>query len=285
MDFAFFDRTARGRLIVTGRDRNDLIHRLCTNAVVGLEKGRGVPACFCTNRGRLIDWTVILERGDDLLILSGNPERLAGHILQYTISEDVTVRNYMAIEILACGPKAREVLGVDLERWSFTERAMAGVKVQIVRVEPLLGDAYVVLAPDAVALRKVLAEHGPALEPAQVEDFRVRAGIPAHPGEINEEHNPWEARLDEAISLRKGCYVGQEVIARLNTYDKVQRRLVGLRLDEPRPAGETLTRDGGIVGLLTSVSGRVALGYVQGALAEPGTALDGARVVALPIHG
>jgi folate-binding protein YgfZ len=283
MDFAFFDRTARGRLIVTGRDRNDLIHRLCTNAVVGLEKGRGVPACFCTNRGRLIDWTVILERGDDLLILSGNPERLAGHILQYTISEDVTVRNYMAIEILACGPKAREVLGVDLDRWSFTERAMAGVKVQIVRVEPLLGDAYVILAPDAVALRRVLAEHGPALEPAQVEEFRVRAGIPAHPSEINEEHNPWEARLDEAISLRKGCYVGQEVIARLNTYDKVQRRLVGLRLDEPRPAGGTLSRDGGIAGLLTTVSGRIALGYVQGALAEPGTALDGARVVALPM--
>lgn len=283
MDFAFFDRAARGRLIVTGRDRNDLIHRLCTNVVVGLERGRGVPACFCTNKGRMIDWTVVLERGDDLLILSGNPERLAGHILQYTISEDVTVRNYMAIELLVCGPRAREVLGVDLERWCFTDRALAGVKVHVVRVEPLLGDAYVVLAPDAVALRKMLAEHGPALDPVQVEELRVRGGIPAHPNEINEEHNPWEARLDEAVSLRKGCYIGQEVIARLDTYDKVRRRLVGLRLEAPREASAPLSREGEVVGLLTTVAGRIALGYVDGDQAEPGTPLDGARVVALPM--
>ncbi len=283
MDLAFYDRTARGRLIVTGRDRKDLLHRLCTNAVAGLEKGNGVPACFTTPKGRLIDWTVVLDRGDDLLLLSGNPERLAGHIQQYTITEDVTVRNYMAIEIVVCGPGAKAFLGVEIEPWCLAGRGLAGVQVEIVRIEPLLGDAYVVLAPDAVALRRLLAERGEALDPAAVDALRVRAGIPAVPSEINEEHNPWEAGLAGAISLQKGCYVGQEIIARLNTYEKVQRRLVGIRLDAPAAQGAPLTRDGEEVGRVTTPSGSLALAYVKSAFAEAGTRLDQGTVRAFPL--
>ncbi len=283
MDLAFYDRTTRGRLIVTGRDRKDLLHRLCTNAVAGLEKGRGVPVCFTTNKGRLIDWTVVLDRGEDLLLLSGNPERVAGHIQQYTISEDVTVRNYMAIEIVVCGPGAKGFLGVELEPWCLGGRGLAGVQVEIVRVEPLLGDAYVVLAPDAVALRRLLAERGEALDVSGVDDLRVRAGIPAVPQEINDDHNPWEAGLGGSISLQKGCYVGQEIIARLNTYEKVQRRLVGLRLDAPAAPGAPLTRAGEEVGRVTTPSGLRALAYVKSAFAEAGTRLDQGSVHAFPM--
>ena len=282
-DLAFFDRTARGRLIVTGRDNRDLLHRLATNSLVGLEKGSGVETCFTTPKGRMIDWSVVMDRGDDLLVLSANPDRLSGHIQQYTITEDVTTRNYMAIELVVCGPGATEMLGVDLERWHFTEVRLAGVTVQVVRVEPLFGDGYVVLAPDAVALRQLLARHGSGLEPSDVDALRVRAGIPAFPNEINEDHNPWEAGLDSAISLTKGCYVGQEVIARLNTYEKVKRKLAGLRLDVPGQAGEALFLEGAPVGELTTVAGSLALGYLDVEHIAPGTALDGARVVSLPM--
>ncbi|MHC4971062.1 MAG: CAF17-like 4Fe-4S cluster assembly/insertion protein YgfZ [Planctomycetota bacterium] len=279
MEVAFFDRTARGRLIVTGRDRADLVDRLATNRVIGVDEGHGVATCFCTAKGRMIDWTVVLNRGSDLLLLSANPERLSGHIQQFTITEDVTVRNYMAIEIVVCGPGAAALLGVQLEPWAFADTILGEVKVQVVRIEPLMGEAYAVLAPDAVALRRLLEDSGTRLGADAVDAVRVRQGIPAFPNEINERHNPWEAGLDAAISLTKGCYIGQEVIARLNTYDKVQRKLAALRLERPMEGGEEVTREGEGVGVLTTVVGGAALAYVDVELTTPGTALDGAEVV------
>ena len=278
MDFAFFDRTSRGRLIVSGRDRMDLLHRLATNSVINLKPGTGIDTCFLTAKGRLIDWTVVLNRGDDLLLLSANPERLSGHIQQYTITEDVLVRNYMAIEIVVCGSRAADVLGVQLEPWTFTDLRFADVTIQVARIEPLNGDAYAILAPDAVALRRLLAEQGPMLEPHEVDALRVRDGIPAFPNEINEQHNPWEARLDAAISLTKGCYIGQEVVARLNTYQKIRRKLVRLDLDRPMEPGTEIAKEGEVIGRLTTVSGLKALAYVDTDLLEPGTTFDGAKV-------
>jgi len=284
MDLAFFDRTTRGRLIVTGRDRKDLLHRLATNSIASLTAGQGAVTCFCNAKGRLIDWTVVLDRGDDLLLLSGNPERLAGHIMQFTITEDVTVRNYMAIEIVVCGPLAAGFLGVTLDPWQFTDTNLGGVRVQVVRIEPLLGEAYAILAPDAVALRRLLQERGKQLEPAEIEELRVRYGIPTVPNEINEDANPWEAGLDEAISLTKGCYIGQEVIARIHTYKKLRRRLSGLKLLVPCAPGARLTHDGQEVALVTTVAGDRALAYVDVECMAPGTPLDGAQVVAFPME-
>ena len=282
MQMGFFDRTGSGRLIVTGRDSRDLLHRLATNTILGLSPGQGVQCCFCTNKGRLIDCTVVLDRGEDLLILTNNPGRLSGHIQQYTITEDVTVSNYMAIELVVCGPRAKEILGVELEPWCYTEVALAGVKILVARIEPLAGDAYSLLAPDAVALRTLLAEQGDRLDADTVRKLRIRQGLPAYPNEINEDYNPWEAGLDGAISLQKGCYVGQEIVARLNAYDKVKRRLVALRLDGLRAAGDALEVDGEIAGRLTTVAEDIALGYVKSEFAVPGTRIGFAEVAETP---
>jgi len=274
MDVAFYDRAGRSRLIVTGQDRKDLLHRLATNPVAQLQRGEGIATCFCTSKGRLIDWSVVLDRGDDLLVLTANPERLAGHIQLYTISEDVTVRNYMAIEIVVCGPDAARLLEVELEPWWFAERDLAGVRVEIARIEPLWTDAYAILAPDAVALRRLLAEQGRLLDPYEVNQLRVDAGIPAFPNEINERHNPWEAGLADSVSLNKGCYIGQEVIARLNAYEKIQRRLARIECLAVLEAGDALTLQGEACGEVTTVAGNRALGYVAVASARPGTRLD-----------
>ncbi len=283
MELAYLDRTARGRLIVGGRDRRDLLHRLGTNDVLGLDAGHGRSSCFCTPKGRMIDWAVLLDRGSDLLLLSGNPERLSGHIQQYTITEDVTVRNYIAVELVICGPAARTFLGVELEPYCHATKRLGEVEALIARIEPLLGDAYAVLAPDAALLRQSLAAKGRQLSPEQERLARIRAGIPAFPEEVNEEHNPWEAGLGAAVSLTKGCYIGQEVIARLHTYDKVQKRLVGLRLEEPREAGAPLLLEGKEVGRVTSAVGTLAMGYVTVETAAAGTRLDGALVAAFPL--
>jgi len=280
---AFFDRTSRGRLIVTGRDRKDLLHRLCTNDVASLKAGESRATCFCNRKGLLIDWSVVIDRGEDIVILTANPQRLSGQIQQYTITEDVTVRNYMALELIVCGPDAAEVLGVDLEHSRHVTRRLGEVEVLIARIEPLWIDAYAVLAPDAVALRRLFAQDAKALDVAQIDELRIRSGIPAFPNEINEMRNPWEASLEESISMTKGCYVGQEVVARLKTYNKVKKRLVGLKLEGPFSVGAMLTLNGEEVGEITSLSGDVALGYVHIEHSEPETQLDRAKIVALPM--
>ena len=150
------------------------------------------------------------------------------------------------------------------------------------QIEPLAGEAYSLLAPDAVALRRMLGEQGDLLDPADVDRLRVRHRIPAFPGEINEKHNPWEAGLEASISMHKGCYVGQEIVARLNSYDKVKRRLVALRLDRLRVPGDALMLDGQEQGELTTVVDNLALGYVVSDLAAPGTRFDGAEIVETP---
>ena len=113
---------------------------------------------------------------------------------------------------------------------------------------------------------------------SRMDALRVRDAIPAFPNEINERHNPWEARLHEYISLTKGCYIGQEVIARLNTYDKVQRRLRRVRLTRPVEAGTVLEKDGKETARITTVAGERALALVGTDWVEPGTDLDGASV-------
>ena len=111
---------------------------------------------------------------------------------------------------------------------------------------------------------------------------RVEMGAPAYGKELSEDFNPLEANLLEYISFTKGCYVGQEVVARLKTYNKVQRQLVGLRWDfDSRAApGSKLMLEGKQVGLVTSAAKSprldkvLGLGYVRTAQAQAGTVLS-----------
>ena len=130
------------------------------------------------------------------------------------------------------------------------------------------------------------------------ETLRIEAGQPVLDRELTEEYNPWEANLGHAIHPDKGCYIGQEVIARLNTYDKVRQHLMGLRLPPGRtPAPRTPIRVGHrAAGKITSavysphLKNNIALAYVRRAFCSPGTEVeydfDGcvqkAEVTALP---
>ena len=119
------------------------------------------------------------------------------------------------------------------------------------------------------------------MEADSYEAFRIASGVPAYGPELGEEVNPLEAGLWDSVSFTKGCYVGQEVVARLNTYEKVKRYLAMLSLEDGAipDAGAPLTVDGKDAGKLTSVSPvlisgrRPALGYVRKAYANPEAAL------------
>jgi folate-binding protein YgfZ len=177
---------------------------------------------------------------------------------------------------------------------------LGAAPVIVVRTFPLAGDGFLLTVPAASAADLRRAIHDGAGEPvveadqALLEILRVEAGLPAAGAELTEDHNPWEARLDDAISLSKGCYVGQEVVARLNTYQKVVRRLVRLAIPAPgRVApGDPVRAGSGVIGSVTSSvvipdgTGRMlALGYVRGEDADAGTAVEvehaGQRVLAV----
>jgi folate-binding protein YgfZ len=148
------------------------------------------------------------------------------------------------------------------------------------------------------ALTEAVGRAGGSFSSREVlESYRILRGLPAPGHELTEDYNPLEAGLLDAISFSKGCYVGQEVVARLRTYDKVSRSLVGLELPAGMPLprlGAALMLDGGPVGVLTSAvlppgsRAAVALGYVKRKVLRPDLLLqvdaDGpsAKVVRLP---
>jgi folate-binding protein YgfZ len=305
------DRSNLGRLSIRGRDALDLLHRLTTNSVKDLGPGEGRATVFTTAKGRIRDLVVIQRLEEEIFCIAG-PGRaamVAGWIGQYTFREEVAVSDRTATHgtLGLYGARAAETVAALLgpeaargPRHHVLRLVLAGVPLVLCRALPLAGEGFHLTAEAAAlpALRDALlgAVPGPTpAGPACLEILRVEAGLPEHGLELTEAYNPWEAGLDEAISLTKGCYVGQEVIARLNTYDKVSRRLVRLRLEgaTPPPAGSAISAGEETIGTLTSAAvvpgeGRVvALGYVRDESAVPGVEvrIDGGRAGRAEILG
>jgi len=296
-DAVLTDRSELGRLEITGKDALDLLHRLTTNDVRPLQPGQGTTAAFLTGKGRIVDLVTLHRLEDRLLCLTG-PGRgaaVAAYIDRYTFREEVRVedrgRSHGILGIFgarASGRVAllfgREAAGLPLHHSVAT--AIDGLTVLLARAFPLAGDGYhlIAAAGDLPALRLAILRRAEGLAeagPVCMEVLRIETGQPAAGRELTEDYNPWEARLDEAISLTKGCYVGQEVVARLNTYRKVTKLLARIRVDGGLPVpGARLESAGQPIGILTSAARipgeerAVALGYVRDEDAAPGKEID-----------
>jgi len=289
------DRSCIGRLAIGGADALDLLHRLTTNDVRGLAPGAGIATVFTTAKGRILDLVTLHRTAASLLCLCGEGRAgsLRDWIERYTFREDVTVEDHTASHgtLGVYGPRAASVLepilGQDVSQLSLhhvREIPFEGQPATVVRSFPIGGAGFLITAANdritALSLRLgASSDAAVSIERATLELLRIEAGLPAAGSELREDFNPWEARLQDAISLDKGCYVGQEVIARLHTYKKISRLLVRLLIDgEAAPGpGAPLYREGEATGMITSVatvpgSGQVvALGYVRDEDAVAGT--------------
>ncbi|MBL8058515.1 MAG: hypothetical protein JNK29_17560, partial [Anaerolineales bacterium] len=158
-------------------------------------------------------------------------------------------------------------------------RALERDGLIVLRGRPLAGDGYSVIAPadrlEAVWDQALAAGAEPAGETA-FQWLRLAAGAPSAGHELTEEYIPLEANLWPAVSFTKGCYVGQEIIARMESRGKLARRLVGLRLEAPVAEGAAVIVDGAQAGQVTTAGilpdlGPAGLAYLKTAHCEPGT--------------
>jgi folate-binding protein YgfZ len=318
------DRSTRGRLLLTGADRRAYLQGLLSNDIVALGPGSGCYSTYLTPQGRMIADMRVFEIGDSLLVdLDGTiTQAVADRWSRFIFSEDVQVQNVSptTAQIGIYGPHAAEVLEAALasgrtpgeqspdaellrslpvfatRRWDFR-----GVPAHVVVSDDIgvMGFDLVLplnLSADIVSL---LHETGAAASGAlAAETCRVEGGRPLFHVDMDEETIPLEAGIeDRAISLTKGCYVGQEVIIRVlhRGHGRVARKLVGIEMDPTGPLpsrGDRIvaaTRDVGTItsAVLSPARGRpIALGYVHRDFAQPGTALEvggsTAVVTALP---
>ena len=288
---ALLDRSAFGRLRITGADGLDLLNRLSTNKLIDLSAGEGASTVLTSNKGRIIDLFPVVNLGDELLVITHpqTSEKVVDWIDHYTFGEDIQVK-YVTDEtavLSILGPRAAAILGLEtttLSLYSAREVTIQGVQATIVRTDALGTTGYdlLVAASQAEEAWKALVDGGavPMGEDA-AEMIRVEQGVPSYGRELGEEFNPLEAGLLPSISFDKGCYIGQEVVVRLNTYNKVQKRLVGIAVGEGDPQPEQrLEVEGKDAGILTSVvyspilESRLALGYVRSRFASAGQEVD-----------
>ena len=285
------DRSYLGRLEIAGDDAVDLLDRLSTNNLADLEQSNLVGTVLTTNKGRVIDLLFVNRQEDRLLVLTGptTRTRVLEWIDFYTIMEDVTSRDVTEETAMfsLMGDRAADALP-DSARELFL---YTSARVRIKDIDALVmrtdfagvpGYDIVVALSDASRLWSSLIEAGALPVGTQtVELIRIERGLPVTVTDYGEDYNPLEANLLDFISFSKGCYIGQEVVARLNTYDKVQKRLMGLSWateNEVAPGAE-LYADGKKVGVLTStvrsqrLSSSIGMGYVRKAQAEAGIEL------------
>jgi folate-binding protein YgfZ len=295
---AWLDLSERGRIAARGEDRVRFLDGMLTCEVARLEPGAGADGLLLDRKGHVVATLRVLAIADTLLLdtAPGTGPTVLGALGKLIVADDVSLADLGGAWRTAAveGPGAPEALdrigvrapapGRGLERdglvvWSAGEVSPAGIRV--------LGPT------DAVRdLERRLAL--PPLAPDAAEALRVAAFVPRHGVDVGGRNFPQEARLESSLSYTKGCYVGQEIVARIRSRGQVNRLLVQLRADAPVAAGARIRRDAHDIGEVTSAAvspgaGPLALGYVRPDSAAIGTALsiDGVRAVVVypPLGG
>ncbi len=292
---ALYDSSHYGRLSATGADVLDLLNRLSTNLVESIDSGSGARTVLTDERGRILDHLQLFNMGTWTLLIVGpqNRERVLEWIDKYTIVDDVEIEDVTLSTAMftVLGPQAREKLSSlageqieSLEPCRWTDASIQGTSVQVLRTDSAGSPTYDVVAgvEDAPDLWRAI--NGAGIVPIGTEAFealRIESCVPGPEAELTDAYNPLEAGLWDSISFNKGCYIGQEVIARLDTYGKVQRHLVSIGFPEGIivESGAKLSYDGREVGSVTSVAqvpgrdGLLALAYVRKEASALGTNL------------
>jgi len=266
---------------ISGEDRLDWLHRQSSNDLRPLRSGGCLATVLTSPTARVLDVLHLLDTGDDLLAVT-MPGR-AGATFTY-LRRRIFFRDRVRVD-----DQSQAWVACDL--WDSEALAMMGCPVPQPGTFSQNADgliAFWVADPQPTRIRLLapadrwdaLRQRLPApISAEQAEVLRVKHGLPRVDREITEEYTPLEISLAHLVSTDKGCYPGQEVLARQINYDKIARRMVGLRADQMLTAGATVRVAGTPIGKVTSTAqspqlGPLALAVVRRPHHTPGTQVE-----------
>jgi aminomethyltransferase len=305
------DRSLVGKVTVTGRDRQAFLHGMLSNEIKSLKTGQGTAAAFLDAHGKVLALLHVYVCEDRLLLEL--PPSLTDKTLELLDKFLISEKAYFeaadeSFSVLAVeGPRAQGVLSslagrdLDLVPYQHVEVSVAGAPVRVVGRSDTGGPGFQcwTVAFQGPALWRALVDAGARPVGAEALNvLRVEAGIPWYGHDVDDTVILPETGLEHLVSYNKGCYIGQEVVARVKYRGHVNRALSGLVLDGDRvPApGAKVVADAREVGRVTSavrsitIGKPIALGYVRREHCAPGTGVtvqDGdvaipARLAELP---
>ncbi len=304
-------RTWRSVVDIGGEDRKKFLQGLLSNDVESLAAGAGCRALLLDVKGHVVaDFDVFAAA--DSLVVSGEAdclEAVVPTLQRYVLAAAVTFEERGVEVVGVVGPAAEALLrdaGIEVPQPQAGAHLMGtvdGTDVRVTRAFSSSGGLELHVPTERLEsvwkiLEDAAGEATVTLDAATSEVLRVEAGEPRYGAEITGEEFPQEVGLDEAINYDKGCYLGQETVARIHYRGQVNRLLRGLKLDESAAFGADLAHDDKRVGHITSVVesprlGVIGLGYVRREQADSGVVLDvvgdgdsvgSATVVALPFQ-
>jgi tRNA-modifying protein YgfZ len=269
------DRSDRVRLEITGPGRAKFLHNLTTNEIKRLAVGRGCEAFVTSPQGKTIGYMVILA-ADDRLVARADPggaELALPHFRKYGVFDDVSIDNVSSstFEVHLLGPEAielaRRAAGALPEDFDYAHigAEIEGNAVRLVRESPALPRGVTVIGElvAAASVKESLLEQGRQLglietDAASFDLLRIEAGTPVFGSEVTDKNLPQEfGRDDRAINFVKGCYLGQETVARIDALGHVNQVMKGLCFEPGSPIpvpGSVLEHDGKRVGVITSAA-------------------------------
>jgi len=289
------DRSHEGRIFVTGEARFEIVNRMSTNNVVDLPLHSGQATIFTNSNARILYRVVVYNRPEGLLVITepGQGEAVATYLQRNIFYGDnakvINIQphtHHFAIhsETASAVMQALHADLADVQPLSSAEIELDFATFTVIRRKPIVGQHWAVICQTrhAEAVHKQILETGKLhkLKPAgslTYNTLRIRSGRPAGV-ELSTDYIPLEVGLWDEVSFSKGCYTGQEIIARMESRQRLAKTIVKLELDEFVKAPQTLYDGDKSVGTLTSSvqapNGEIfAIGVVRTDSAQPANIL------------
>ena len=306
----------QGIIELKGKDALDLVHRIGTNNVKDLPKEGVKKTIFTSEKGRFICLSTLMNFDNYQLLVCDRASKLKviSWIRKYVISDDVEVNDantkYNLLEL--CGPQSESFASLvcgnvanEMQPNTFKIMHTENILFFLIKLPGERGNNKFWFLADFENSKRLIVymkEYKGVYNFNMVGEeayniFRIEQGMPIAPNEINDDYNPLEAGLTDLIDFKKGCYIGQEVIARLESYDKVQKKLVGVKFSDPLELnnGQFVLEYNGIeVGKVTSftvspkLKSSIGLAYIRNTHSTPGTQLSlklsDSRIINAEVH-
>jgi folate-binding protein YgfZ len=280
---ALRELSGRGLIRATGADRVRFLNGMLSADVAALATGHSAPALQLDRKGHVLADLWLLADADAILldVAPGCEAELTAVLEKHVIADDVALASLSGgvVELALEGPGARAAAqaagGAAPPVGRFERTDFAGSSLLWIAEGSVTAEGLRVIVPRERAPQLVAALALPALDESLADVLRIAAGIPALGRDVTSRNFPQEARLERAVSFKKGCYVGQEIVARIASRGAINRLLVKLRLEARVVPGASVAVEGAAVGQVTSsaespATGALALAYVKVEHARPG---------------